>query len=185
MLSESPKFRRVSRAALVAILLLGLGLRVWDFPGRYEIRDVDELPYLQGSLALLEGMTPLLKYSPAGPQTWLGWGYAGSKAIEHFVRPGPEERRVPMQLRVFVAVDHALFDLHRDYSGLKNFLLYIAIALSVIALGAGFKLGEKLGGLLGAILFGGVLAAAPMFVKFTDMPRPFSMGWSFAIISLY
>jgi hypothetical protein len=170
---------------LVILVLFAAALRLADLPGGHEVRDVDEMPYLQGSLQLLEGMTPMYKYSPAGPQTWLGWVYAGAKAGKYTLVPTAEEQRVPLQIRPFVAVNHALFDIYRDQSWLRLILVIISDVLSIIAVAAAFGVGFRVSDLAGGVLLGGMAAAAPMMVHYAGMSRPFSMAWSFAFISAY
>src|SRR5277367_6331679 len=91
------------RTYLVAIVLLlaAVAVRFWAWPSRYEIRDVDEPPYLSSSLVLVEGITPGFKPSPAGPQIWLGWMFAQLRVLEDFIHPDPALQHVPLQIRPF------------------------------------------------------------------------------------
>src|SRR5262245_58828212 len=90
---------RLDLRALLVVRTVAVALSIWDFPFRYEVRGVDEYPYVIRSLELLEGMTPAYKYAPNGPQTWLGWAYAGSLAARYFIAPTAEEKAVPFQVR--------------------------------------------------------------------------------------
>ena len=176
---------RLNLLALLIVVVAAIGLRAWAFPARYEVRGVDELPYTQGSLELLEGMTPAYKYAPAGPQTWMGWAYAGSLATKYAIRPTAEERAVPMEVRPFVAVNHALFDLYRDISGLRRFVVVISVVLSVLAVAAAFAVGVRAGGVPGGVLLGGLFAVAPLMIDYAEQARSFSMAWSFIMIAVY
>ncbi len=177
-----------SKLNVLAVLILvcvAVGLRVWDFPALYELRGVDEVAYTQGSLELFEGMTPAYKYAPAGPETWLGWGYAGSLAAKYMVKPTAEEKAVPIQVRPFTAVNHALFELYRDLSGIRRFVVVVSVVLSVIAVVAAFAVGERAGGTAGGVLLAGLYAFAPLMIDFAEQARSFSMAWSFVIIAVY
>jgi hypothetical protein len=177
--------RRWNVLALSILLLAATALRIWDFPGRYEERGVDEIQYTQGSLELLEGITPAYKYAPAGTETWLGWGYAGSLAARYLLLPTAEEKAVPFQVRPFVAVNHALFDLYRDLSGIRRFIVIVSVLLSVIAVAAAFAVGARAAGIAGGVLLGGLFAAAPLMMTYAEQARSFSIAWSFAIIAMY
>ena len=134
-MTDPPPTRPLTlRLALIGLLLLGVILRWAQFPKPGQPPQIDELGYMSGGLTLLEGITPGYKFAPAGPTTWLGWAYAGTEATKNLIMPGPEERAVPIQVRPFVAVNHALFDLYRDFSGLQHFIVIFNIVLSVIAI---------------------------------------------------
>ena len=177
--------RRGNVLALSILLLGAIVLRIWDFPALYDERGVDEIQYTQGSLELLEGITPAYKYAPAGTETWLGWGYAGSLAAKYLLHPSAEEKAVPFQVRPFVAVNHALFDLYRDLSGIRRFIVIISVLLSVIAVAAAFAVGARTAGVAGGVLIGGLFAAAPLMITYAEQARSFSIAWSFAIIAIY
>ena len=81
---------------------------------------MDEVGYLQGSLALFEGITPGYKAAPAGPQFWLGWMYTGAVAAENLVSPPPDIASEPALLRAMACVDRALWSLYRDLSGMRG-----------------------------------------------------------------
>jgi hypothetical protein len=167
------------------IVIAALLIRVADFPPRYCMRDMDERPYVQSGLALWEGITPTYEYSPAGPQIWISWTYAAASSAAHFSHPGPEERSAPAVLRPFVAVNHALFDVYRDWSLLRWIEVAANIAVAVAAVAAAFALGVRRGGLAVGIFVGGLTAALPLFVQLSGEARPYIMGWSLGIIALY
>src|SRR5665213_3388298 len=96
-----------TKYVLAAVIVVAMVLRIWDWPGRYEVRNVDEAGYLYGSLALVEGITPGYKPSPAGPQIWLGWAIAEIDTVRHFVHPPLSQPKVAVAVRPFLAMDHA------------------------------------------------------------------------------
>ena len=95
----------VSRATLInscivfLILSLAILLRIFDFPTRYEVRDMDETGYCAGSLQLLEGITPGNKAAPGGPLYWAGWMWAGGQTVFDLIHPLPVERQVSPAVR--------------------------------------------------------------------------------------
>ena len=48
----------------------------------------------------------------------------------------------------------------------------------------GRRTGGRAGGIAGAAVVGGVLAACPLFVDYADQSRPYAMAWSFAVLAL-
>jgi hypothetical protein len=175
--------RRRSGLALLLIVLVGAALRAVEFPRPHQVIAGDELGYLHGGLELLEGLPPGFKMAPAGPTTWLGWAWAGGMAARHTLIPGPEERAVPLQVRPFIAVNHALFDLYRDATPLRIVLSAVSAIVSIIAIVAAFHLGHYRAGLLGAVFLGGLAAALPLLVSYATFTRSYSLAWSFAIIA--
>jgi hypothetical protein len=173
------------RLGLIVVILIATVLRWGDFPGRYERRDYDERPYVISGFALWEGITPTYKYSPAGPQIWISWAFAAVDSARYVIHPSAEERGVPLVLRPFVAGNHALFDLYRDWSTPRVVEAMASALVGVAAAAAGFGLGWKRGGWMPAALVGGLVAVLPVFVQTGDQARPFMMGWGFGIIALY
>jgi hypothetical protein len=88
-------------------------------------------------------------------------------------------------VRPFVALDHALFDLHRDLAPLRTFELVVIGALGVIAAAAAFGYGRARAGLPGAVLAGAFAASTPLFVEFCGMSRPYAIAWSLGFVALY
>jgi hypothetical protein len=170
--------------ALLVLLVLAAGVRMWNFPQRYEVRDVDEMGYISGGLVLLEGIQPGYKASGAGIETWLGWLYAAGQATEHMMDRNGAEAAAPFALRPYLAVNHALFDIYSDMSGLRNFLLVEQLVVSLIAVWMGFRLGRARAGLAGAILIGGFVAIGPLFVDYVATSRPYADAWALAIIAI-
>jgi hypothetical protein len=167
------------------VVAIAVALRLADFPSRYVKRDFDERPYAQGGLALWEGITPTYSYAPAGPQVWIGWAYAAASTSRYLVFPATEERAVPLVLRPFVAGNHALFDVYRDWSILRLIEAFCCGVVAVCACAAGFRLGWKWGGWAPAFLIGGTAAVLPLFIEMSGQSRPYAMAWGFGIIAIY
>jgi hypothetical protein len=169
---------------LVVVLMAALLLRVACLPARYDCRSCDEPTYIACSLELLEGLTPAMKAAPAGPQTWIGWVYAGTVAVKHAVLPEPEIRAQPLAVRPFLALDKTLFDAYRDLSGMRLVELWVFVGVAVWSAGAIYRLGLARGGVVPGLFAGLLVAGLPMFVEYTCMARPYSLGWSFALLAL-
>jgi len=161
-----------------------MGLQLWNFPHRYEVRDIDEAGYLQGGLQLLEGLTPGYKVAPAGPLIWMSWIWGASLSARYLLVPSTEEWRVPLILRPYVAINHALFDTYRDLSSLRWFILGMLLIASTAAVVGGFVLGLRQSGLAGGVLVGGLMAVLPLFVELAGSARPYAFGWSFGMLAL-
>src|ERR1700740_1817389 len=80
---------------LALVVITSIVLQAANFPSRYDRRDYDERLYSQCGLLVWEGIMPTVHYAPNGPETWIGWAYAGAKSAAHLVRPGTEERAAP------------------------------------------------------------------------------------------
>ncbi|HTL28818.1 MAG TPA: hypothetical protein VL282_06355 [Tepidisphaeraceae bacterium] len=172
-------------ALLIALLLVALLLRGWNFPREREIRDIDEFGYLVSSLNLAEGVTPAFKAAPGGAQIWLGWSYVITKTSALLVRPTPEERDVPLAVRPYVALNHVLWDCYYNIGPLRRFeLICIGIA-SVLAVIPAFFLGRHYAGLIGAIFLGGLVAILPLFVSLSGQTRPYSLAWSIGWFAIW
>jgi hypothetical protein len=170
---------------LIVIILIASILRFADFPPRYVQRDFDERAYVEGGLALWEGITPTYDRTPAGPQTWISWLYAAGDTARYLVVPSHEERATPLVLRPFRAGNHALFDIYRDWSLLRYIEIALGGIVAVAGAAAAYELGWKRGGWLPAILLGATAAALPLFVELSGQARPYAMAWGFGIIALY
>jgi hypothetical protein len=170
---------------LFAVLLLGILLRAMNFPSRYAILDMDETGYCQGSLQLLEGITPGNKAAPGGPLYWAGWGYAAGETARDFVHPTDAERRQAIAIRPFTALDRTLFENYRDISSLHRAMVMLNVILSLGGCAAAVGLGIRFGGVTAGLLLGGLFAVVPVFLELSEMSRPYSMAWSFGMISLY
>ena len=167
------------------VVITSIALQVANFPSRYDRRDYDERLYSQSGLLVWEGIMPIVHYAPNGPETWIGWAYAGAKSAMYFVSPGTEERAAPSVLRPFVAVNHALFDIYRDWSSLRRVIIVANALIAVLAAAAAFGLGWKRGGPAAGLLVGGLTAALPLFIELSDEAKSYMMGWGLAIIALY
>ena len=181
--APSKAFPRV--LVFFAVLLIGVSLRVIDFPARYEIRDMDETGYCAGSLQLLEGITPGYKAAPAGPLFWAGWLWVGGDALHDLIAAPKPDGQASLAVRPFLSLDRALFDNYRDMSSLHRFLVAVNLSLAVIAALAAVGLGIGLGGTPGGLLLGVLFATVPVFLDLSEMSRPYSMAWSFGVIALF
>ena len=170
---------------LVSILVVAVGLRAWNFPREREFRDIDEGGYIQSSLALAEGMTPTFKASPGGLQLWLGWGYIMSKTASYTVWPTEEERAASLELRPYVALNHALWETYYNFGPIRRFELIFIGLLSALAVVPAFGLGHRFAGLPGAALAAGLTATLPVLVSLSGHTRPYSPAWSIALFSLW
>jgi hypothetical protein len=170
--------------ALVIALLLGLSLRIWNYPSRYQLQDGDELGYTYGGLLLWEGLTPGFKMAPAGLQTWVSWAYCGGKSLMNLLRDRNEDR-IPAPIRPFSAVDRALFDIYRDTSALKQLTVALIIVISLGAIYAAFQIGYCSAGNPGGLLGGGLAALLPLFIQASGTAKPYMPAWAFAIIASY
>ena len=74
----STSTRQGSAALPLFLVIFAALLRIWNFPHLQETRDLDELMYVPNGLMAWEGLAPAMRTGPSGPQTWLGWFYAGS-----------------------------------------------------------------------------------------------------------
>lgn len=176
---------RTSSVCFCLVLIVAALLRVSAFPCRYDFRDGDELGYLQGGLQLIEGLPPPLHYAPGAPEAWLGWLHAGLLSCRYMVVPTAEEREAVLQVRPFTAINHALFDLYRDMSGMRIEFIVLSMVVSLLAVAAGFCLGLRWAGLGGAILLGGLMAFVPMLIEHSALAKPYSLAWSLSMIALY
>jgi hypothetical protein len=173
----------IQTAVFIVVLAIAASLRVIDFPSRYTIRDIDETGYCHGSLQLIEGITPGNKASPGGPLYWAGWMYVACEAVRDVIVP--EKPASAMELRPFVALDRVLFKNYRDVSSLHRALVILVVAFSLAAVVAAVGLGLRLGGAVGALVLGGLFTVTPPFVDLSEMSRPYSLAWSFGIVSLF
>jgi hypothetical protein len=166
------------------VALISLLIQLSNFPAKHDLRYGDEGGYTHGCLQLLEGMVPEYKYSPAGPQTWIGWAYGGIQSARYVLFPTSEERAVPLEVRPFVAVNHALWDNYYDMGAMRWVWVLSALPFMVWAAVSGFNLGYDRAAMLGGILVGGIVAVLPIFVDLSGQARPYAMSWALAIIAL-
>lgn len=172
-------------ALLLGLLLIAAALIALDFPRRHEIRNDDEHGYLSGGPEVLEGIMPGHQAAPAGPFFWAGWTYMAGSSARQFIAPDPDLRSVPPKVRVFLAIDRALFHMYHDPSMMRMVLLGFFGIVSVCAVAAGFGFGRRYAGLPGALAVGGLAAVTPLLVDFTSMARPYAAAWAFAILAIY
>lgn len=133
----------------VLIILLAIAIALWvlDFPSRYTVRDMDETGYCQGSLQLLEGITPGNKAAPGGPLYWAGWAYLAGESAWDFAHPVPASHPESIEVRPFTALDRVLFENYRDLSLLHRVMTLLVTGLAIIAVapaaGLGFRYGVR------------------------------------------
>jgi hypothetical protein len=170
--------------ALSILLLLGLSLRILNYPSRYQVRDSDELGYTYGGILLWEGITPGYKMSPAGFQTWVSWTYCGYQSLMNLIKDQNSDR-LPAIIRPLSAVDKTLFDIYRDTSILKQLTVALITLISLGGIYAAFQLGCRSAAIPGGLLSGGLAALLPLYVRASGMATPYMPAWAFAIISSY
>ena len=172
------------RWALALLLGVAAAVRVFNFPVHQEVRDCDEIAYLTSGLILWEGMTPGLKHTPAGPQTWVGWLYAAALSGHDLLTGGAEQAGESWKIRPFLAVDSALFASYANPVPLRQLMLTLQALLALVGVYAAFRLGYARGGLGTGLVIGGLAATLPLFVEFAGMTRPYSDAWSFLLLAL-
>src|ERR1700683_4157913 len=134
-----------ARIALLAVLFIAAVLPGFFFPHPYEMRDVDEIGYMDAGLLVWEGIGPNVKASVNSPETWFGWVYAAAQTAKNLAMPVPPIRSAPMLVRPYLAIDRALFDTYQDLSGLHRYLLSITFLISLAGVYAAFRLGHLYG----------------------------------------
>ncbi len=165
-------------------VLIGAILRLGRFPHAGSPSQFDEISYLSNGLLLLEGETPINKYAPSGPLTWLSAAYGGVKALFKLIANGADVSAFPPILRPPAALQSALFDLYADLSGLRLTVIALTIVLTLAGVLAACRLGKALGGVPGQILAGLLAASLPIFVEMSTETRPYASAWAFALIAL-
>jgi hypothetical protein len=168
------------------ILLVALAavLRIWNLPDFKEMRDGDELFYVPNGLLAWEGLAPGTRTVPAGPQTWIGWFYAGGRSGWELLRQLHEGPKMPLVLRPFMAVEQALFKTYEDLSGLRQLLLWVSLIIALAAVYGGYRLGARYGGLAGGLLIGGWVAVLPLYIEFSGIAKSCSDAWMLAILAV-
>jgi len=177
---------RLPRPTLTPTLcvLLGAILRFGRFPLSGAPSQFDEVSYLSNGLLLLEGETPINKYAPSGPLTWLSAAYGGVKALFKLIANGADVAGFPPILRPPAALQSTLFELYGDLSGLRLAAVIAALLLTLAAIVAACRLGRALGGTAGEIMAGLMAASLPIFVEMSTETRPYGWAWAFALMAL-
>ena len=112
---------------------VGAILRLGRFPDAGSPSQFDEVSYLSNGLLLLEGETPINKYAPSGPLTWLSAAYSGVKALLKLIADKADLADFPAILRPAAALQSALFDLYTDMTGLRLTVVVLTILLTLAA----------------------------------------------------
>jgi hypothetical protein len=165
-------------------VLLGAILRFGRIPLPGAPSQFDETSYLSNGLLLLEGETPINKYAPSGPLTWLSAAYGGAKALLKLIANGADISSFPPILRPAAALQSALFDLDADLSGLRLTVVILTVLLTLAGIVAACRLGRALGGTAGEIMAGLMAASLPIFVEMSTEARPYASAWAFALMAL-
>ncbi len=176
------KIAKPRAVVLIFVIMLGLGFRIWNFPSRYQLRDVDELGYIYGGPLLWEGITPGYKLAPAGLQTWIGWAYCAAGSLANLMKERDGE---PLLLRPFYAVEETLFDTYRDISMLRQITVAFTVLISLLGIYAACQTGFLHAGVPGGLLSGGLMALLPIFIQASGMARSYMPAWSCAVIAYY
>ena len=165
-------------------ILIGAILRLGRFPDAGSPSQFDEISYLSNGLLLLEGETPINKYAPSGPLTWLSAAYGGVKALLKLIADKADIAGFPGLLRPAAALQSALFDLYADMTGLRLTVVVLTILLTLAGVFAACRLGKELGGVPGQVLAGLLAAGLPIFIEMSTETRPYASAWAFALIAL-
>jgi hypothetical protein len=170
---------------LACVLIVGLALRLLWLPGRHETRDVDEAPYTYAGLMLFEGMIPGHKAVPGGIQFWNEWAYVGARSAYNLLHPTELEKQVPLMARPVYVIDRAIFDIYRDISPLRNYVLWCNLAAGLAAILLAWKFGVRASGSwVGGLLSGGLSAVLPVYLFVGATSRPHAFAIALAIASL-
>ncbi len=178
------KMGKSALAVLAGLILISLCIKIWNFPSRYQLRDVDELGYTYGGMLLWEGLPPGFKMSPAGLQTWISWTYCAGKSLVALIQDWGKES-LPAAVRPFYAVDRTLFETYRDASTLRQTTVAIIVLISLAGVWAAFQMGFRRAEIAGGLLSGGLAALLPIFTQASGMAKPYMPAWSFGIIAHY
>ncbi len=184
MLAAWPRFKGRPWLVPAFCVLIGAILRLGRFPAAGAPEQFDEISYLSNGLLLLEGETPINKYAPSGPLTWLGAAYGGIKALFTLIAGKAGIADFPAILRPAAALQSALFDLYADLTGLRLTVVVLTLLLTLAAIVAACRLGKALGGVPGQILAGLLAASLPIFVEMSTETRPYASAWAFTLIAL-
>jgi hypothetical protein len=173
---------------LIAIVLIcvlaGAAYRLVMFPGAHSPMDPDETGYLSDGLLVVEGETPLHKYAPSGPLTWFTAGYAAVEITAAVAGKSPDTANFPPILRPVAAMESVLFQHYADLSTLRLAAVALIIALSLAAIVAMCVFGYRIAGPAGGLAAGLMVASLPTFLELTAQARPYSIAWSFALLSI-
>jgi hypothetical protein len=179
-------FKAPNRHWLVPALcvLVAAILRIGRFPHGGSPAQFDEVSYLSNGLLLLEGETPINKYAPSGPLTWLSAAYGAGRALITLVANNSDIADYSWILRPAAALQSALFGLYADMTGLRLTAVILTLLLTLAGVLAACRLGKALGGVPGEILAGLLAASLPIFVEMSTETRPYASAWAFALLAL-
>ncbi|PWU14631.1 MAG: hypothetical protein C5B50_16985 [Verrucomicrobia bacterium] len=170
-----------SRPLWIGLLIFAAALRLWNFPARDEIRDMDEIGYATSGLVAWEGISPGWCFVPAGPQIWTGWTWAATRSAWELAHV---PRGTPPLLKPLKAIDTALFKTDEDLGGLRRLMLSISLVIALAGVYGGYRVGAKYGRLPGGLLIGGLVACMPLFVENAGILKSSCDAWMFGILAV-
>src|SRR4051794_37665485 len=110
---------RYDRGLLAALLLVaGVTFPSW-FPDPHQYQDEDELSYMMVGTEVFQGLSPAYHYTFSGPEAWVSWTYTAASSARYFIFPTAEEAAVDPQVRPYVAINHAIWDIYNDTTPLR------------------------------------------------------------------
>jgi hypothetical protein len=172
------------KIALIIVLALGAFLRLWNFPAAQEVRDWDEIGYTCDGLMAWEGLPPgWASTTPAGPQTWIGWFYAGGRSGLEFLKLRKDKTSPPL-VKPYAAVDQALFKSYENLDGLRFVLLSFSFVLALAGIYGGYRLGVRYSGIGGGLLLGGLVAMLPLYIELCAIAKSCSDAWMFGLLAI-
>jgi hypothetical protein len=174
----------MSAIILLICLIVGVVLRLAVFPGAYSPMETDETGYLSDGLLLVEGENSIHKYAPSGPLTWFSAGYAAVKTVATMAGNGSDIANFPGLLKPVAALESTLFHLYADLSTLRLVTVALIVLLSLAAVVAMCRFGQRMSGMAGALAAGLMAASLPTFRELGVQTRPYSVAWSLALLAI-
>jgi hypothetical protein len=173
-------------------ILLAAALRLAIFPHGHSPVYTDEANYLTDGLNLIEGIVPGNKYAPAGPTTWFTAVYAGIGTVVTWFSNSADLSGFSGLLRPVAALEATLFHIYADMATLRLAVVALTVALTLVSVGAMYRLGLAAGDASGRsdatiapAVIGALLAATvPIYVVFSVQTRPYAMAWAFALMAV-
>jgi hypothetical protein len=173
-------------------ILLAAVLRMTIFPHGHSPAYTDEANYLTDGLNLIEGIVPGNKYAPAGPTTWFTALYAGIGTIVTWLSSSIDLFGFSGLLRPVAALEATLFHIYADMATLRLWVVALTVALTLVSVGAMYRLGLAAGkpgggadsGFAPAVIGALLAATVPIYVIFSVQTRPYAMAWAFALMAL-
>jgi hypothetical protein len=173
-------------------ILLAAALRLAIFPHGHSPAYTDEANYLTDGLNFIEGIVPGNKYAPAGPTTWFTAFYAGVGTIVTWLSNSGDLSGFSGLLRPVAALEATLFHIYADMATLRLSVVALTVALTLVSVGAMYRLGQAAGaangcsdtGIAPAVIGALLAATVPIYVVFSVQTRPYAVAWAFALMAL-